>query len=83
VKGKLEFRTGRSPDFQGRIFSRFSNETGKQIYVILISKGIEALNFMRRFANIHNLTELGGQNIPRANGCCYTGETDHMVEREL
>jgi hypothetical protein len=40
-------------------------------------------NFMGRFANIHNLTELGALNIPRANGCCYTGKTDHMVEREL
>lgn len=38
---------------------------------------------MRRFANIRNLTELGAHNILRANGCCYTGKANHMVEREL
>jgi hypothetical protein len=44
---------------------------------------METHNFIRRFANIRNLTELVAQNILRANGCCYTGKANHMVEREL
>ena len=56
-----------------KMFGRAGRRPGKMV----------THNFSGRFANIHNLTELGALNIPRANGCCYTGKTDDMVEREL
>jgi hypothetical protein len=79
VKGKLEFQTRRSPDSEGRIFS----ETVLQIYAISVSNKIVPRNFNRRFANIRNLTELGGTTYFAQNGCCYSGQTDYMVERKL